>query len=443
MEIEIDVHGNEKQLICINEWINNDVNDIVYGGSKGSAKSYTGCLLICGDALLYPNTHYFIARKKLSDLTKYTLPSIYEVLDHYKVDQSYFNYNAQSSVIKFKNGSKIYLIEAKYYPSDPMYARLGSMQMTRGWIEEAGEFDVEAKNNLLATVGRWNNDVYGINGKILQTCNPSKNYLYKDYYKKFHENSLEPFKRFIQALPSDNKKIQKGYVEMLHKTLSKNERERLLFGNWEYDDDPTILCDYDNIISIFGNDHIKGSERFITGDIARLGSDKAILLVWEGWVIIDLVVFEKSLLTEIQNVINSLRVKYQISKRNVVVDEDGVGAGVVDNSGVEGFVNNSKALNDENYYNLQSQCCYGLADQINTKQIYFKADLSEKYKNEIIEELEQLKSFNADQDGKLRILPKIQIKQNIGRSPDWRDVLMMRKYFDLKPKNRAPRSRLI
>jgi hypothetical protein len=32
----------------------------------------------------------------------------------------------------------------------------------------------------------------------------------------------------------------------------------------------------------------------------------------------------------------------------------------------------------------------------------------------------------------LRILPKEKIKENIGRSPDWRDVLLMRVYFDLK-----------
>ena len=85
----------------------------------------------------------------------------------------------------------VYLIEAKYMPSDPLYYRFGSMQMTRGWIEEAGEFDVAAKNNLAASIGRWKNDIYKIAGKLLQTCNPSKNYLYRDYYKKSKEGKLE------------------------------------------------------------------------------------------------------------------------------------------------------------------------------------------------------------------------------------------------------------
>ena len=33
-------------------------------------------LLIFGDAFLYPGTHYFISRKHLNDLRKYTIPSI-------------------------------------------------------------------------------------------------------------------------------------------------------------------------------------------------------------------------------------------------------------------------------------------------------------------------------------------------------------------------------
>lgn len=431
MLLEFDSHGNDKQKQAAAAWIDSSVEDIVYGGSKGSGKSYLGVSMIFGDAFIYPGTHYFIARKKLNDLRKYTIPSIYEVFDHWGIKPSMWKYNGQDNYFELHNGSKVFLLQAKYEPSDPMFYRFGSMQMTRGWIEEAGEFELDARNNLAASIGRWKNEQYGLKGKMLQTCNPAKNYLYKGYYKPNKEGALPKHIRFIQALPDDNKRLDAGYLESLNRNLSKNQKERLLKGNWEYDDDPTALCEYDNILSIFNNSHVADGDKYLTSDIARMGSDKAIIAVWSGWKVIEFVIFEISKTTEIQSAITALRSKHQIPANRCVADEDGVGGGVVDNSKIEGFVNNSRALNDENYRNLQSQCCYKLAEKIQEGALFIEADLSEKHREEIIEELEQLKTYDGDNDGKLRILPKEKIKENIGRSPDWRDVLMMRVYFDL------------
>ncbi len=396
-----------------------------------SGKSYLGCSLIFGDALIYPETHYFIARKRLNDLRKFTIPSIYEVFQHWEISDKYYRFDGKDSFFELYNKSKVYLIEASLMPSDPLYQRFGSMQMTRGWIEEAGEFEADCKNNLQASIGRWKNDVYGLTAKLLQTCNPSKNYLYYEYYQKHKNGTLENWKRFIQALPSDNKKLSSGYIENLERSLSQNQRERLLLGNWEYDDDPDSLCEYTAILDIFTNELPTG-QKYITADVARFGSDKAIIAVWDGWNVIELVIFETSRTTEIQNAIQALKVKHKVGNRNIVADEDGVGGGVVDSLAIEGFVNNSKSLKDENYFNLQSQCCYKLAERINSNQIAIKCDISEKHKAEIIEDLEQLKSYNMDKDGKVRILPKEKVKDILGRSPDWRDVLMMREYFELK-----------
>ena len=69
-----------------------------------------------------------------------------------------------------------------------------------------------------------------------------------------------------------------------------------------------------------------------------------------------------------------------------------------------------------------------------TSNFIFSIDISEKQKEEIIEELEQLKSYESDKLGKMKILPKEKIKAAIGRSPDYRDALMMRAFFDLSKK---------
>jgi len=444
MELTFDTKGNEKQKECARQWLNDDVRDICYGGSKGSAKSFTGVSLIFGDAFIYPGTQYFIARKKLNDLRKFTIPSIYEVFDLWKITPDYYKYNGADNCFFLSNGSTVFLLEAKYLPGDPLYMRFGSMQMTRGWIEEAGEFEEEAKNNLMASIGRWKNDKYNLVAKLLQTCNPSKNYLYPQYYKKNKEGHLEPWKKFIQALPTDNKMLDKGYLENLERTLSPSQKERLLLGNWEYDDDPATLCAYDNILSCFKNNFetLKGN-KYITCDVARLGSDKIVIGLWDGWRV-KIYSFGKKLITESYSFIENLRRTNNIPISNVIADEDGVGGGLVDMLGCVGFVNNSRALPNpneqdykkknepENYDNLQAQCAYRLAERINSNGLYIASE-EPKEVEEIIEELEQLKQKNVDVDGRKGIIGKDVIKKIIGRSPDYRDMLLMRVYFDLKP----------
>jgi phage terminase large subunit len=449
VKLLFDTYGNDKQKEVARHWIDPEVFDIVYGGSKGSGKSYLGCSLIFGDALTYPGTHYFIARKKLNDLRKFTIPSIYEVFKHWGLTEHYYKFNAQDSVFTLYNGSKVFLLEAKYHPSDPLYMRFGSMQMTRGWIEEAGEFEVAAKNNLAASIGRWKNDTYKIAGKLLQTCNPSKNYLYRDYYKKFKEKTLELWKRFVQALPEDNKRLPDGYLETLRRTLSVAEKERLLKGNWEYDDDPATLIQYDQICDIFTNDYVRGGQKYITADIARLGKDTTIIRVWDGWRVIERVQRKKIRITESAELIKTLANKYSIPMSRVIADEGGVGGGVIDILHCMGFIGNAKpvVVSAEydaegkpvlpNYDMLKSQCGFKLAEMVNLGLVY-ESCTDDTVKEIIIEEFEQLKQKSLGTDKKLGLMPKEDIIELIARSPDELDTYIMRAFFDLKPVAKAP-----
>ncbi len=425
MVLTFDTHGNEKQKECVRHWVDNSVNDILYGGSKGSAKSFTGCSLIFGDALMYAGIHLFIARKKLNDLRKFTTPSIYEVFNCWGLDPGlYLKWNGMDSFFLLPNKSKVFLLDAKYLPSDPLYERFGSMQMTRGWIEEAGEFEEAAKNNLHASVGRWKNDEYGINGKILQTCNPSKNYLYRKYYIPFKKNVLSKDIRFVQALPTDNKMLNSGYVENLHKILTPNEKERLLYGNWEYDDDPEKLMNYDSISSIFSNTFVAEGAKCLTCDVARLGKDTTVIMYWNGLRIEYIFRMEKSRTNEIADKINELRNRFGVSMYNVVIDEDGVGGGVVDLlRGCKGFIANSKPIGKKaNYANLKSQVNHKMAEDVNDNKVYC---YESEFTDTIVEELEQVKG-NLQDDGKRRVNKREDILKMIGRSPDFLSAMYMR-----------------
>ena len=197
-------------------------------------------------------------------------------------------------------------------------------------------------------------------------------------------------------------------------------------------ENPNALCSYDNICAIFGNIlALKTGVFYITGDVARFGADHARLAVWNGWFIVEIHCFPVSKTTDIQTWITAKRKKYRIPKHRCIVDEDGVGGGVVDNCDIQGFVNNSTPFAGENYQNLQTQCGYKLAEHINANEVGIDEDIvSQSDREEIIRELEQLQTWKADSDEKLKLKPKVEIKNDIGRSPDWRDMLLMRSWFD-------------
>lgn len=440
MKITFDTHGNEKQKEVCRHWLNPHISDIVYGGSKGSGKSYLGCSLIFGDALMYPGTQYFIARKKLNDLRKYTKPSIDEVFKNWGLDARYYHYNNQDNFYTLYNGSKVFFIEAAYQPGDEKFQRFGSMQMTRGWIEEAGELQEAAKNNLTATMGRWKNDEYKLPAKLLQTCNPAKNYLYRSYYKPHAAQALDPWRRFVQALPEDNQMLPDGYLDLLRRTLTHNEKERLLKGNWEFDDDPATMCDYNNILDIFTNAHVPDGAGYISADVARMGKDQTIIRVWSGWRVVKRIVMMKARVDEVAAKIRELANAYQIPMSRTIVDEDGVGGGVVDILRCVGFVAASLPLLTferdmqgqtvkANFDMLKSQCAFKLADIINAAGMYDPQD--GEIRDKITLELEQLKRKAVDSDLKQGIVKKEAMKEMLGHSPDDLDTYIMRAYFEV------------
>lgn len=433
MEIVFDTHGNDKQKQACIAWADDNVADVVFGGAKGTGKSYLGCSLIFGDAFMYPDTMYFIARKELNDLRKFTLPSVYEVFSTWGITDKYFRFNGKDNFFQLHNGSKVFFLEGRYIPSDPLFERFGSMQMTRGWIEEAGEFTVAAKNNLSASVGRWKNDVYNLKGKVLQTCNPSKNYLYSDYYKKFRDGTLEEWKRFIQSLPQDNKKLPAGYIEQLERVLDITQKERLLRGNWEFDDDPALLVEYEAICDLFTNDHVSGGERFISTDLAMKGRDRYIAGSWSGNICSVSISMAKSDAKQIEDSLRRLKVEKGVPNSRIVSDADGLGQYLEAYiKGIREFHGGAAPLVDRNYANLKSECAYKLAELINKREIKI---ICTKQEEELIkEELGVLKAVSINSDtSKKKIISKEQMKLILGRSPDFLDMLIMKMIFNIKP----------
>lgn len=423
---------HEKQEKALQILTDSDHVELMYGGAAGGAKSWTGAAWLLFMCLCYPGSKWFIGRAELKRITQSTLITFYKVCRRYGVEDTLYKYNGQYNYIEFFNGSRIDLLDLQYKPGDPLYERYGSIEYTGGWIEEGGEVNFGAYDTLKTRIGRHLNAELGIRRKIFITCNPKKNWMYDTFYKPSLKGDLPDYMYYLACLVQENPFIDPDYIEGLRTTKDKVKFERLFKGNWEYDDNPNALCSHDAITAIFGN--ILGKKtgiNYLTADIARFGSDHARIAVWDGWVIIDYKCFAISKTTDIQLYITRCQKKYRIPRYRCLADEDGVGGGVVDNCDIEGFVNNSSPLNGENYQNLQAQCGYKLAEHINASDVGVEEGLmSYEEQEEITNELEQLQTWKSDSDGRLMLKPKAEIKLDIGRSPDWRDMFLMRSWFD-------------
>jgi hypothetical protein len=406
--------------------------EVLYGGAAGGGKSALGVLWLIEQSQTYPGTRWLMGRSKLKTLKETTLNTFFELSSKLKLSGLY-NFNSQTGVITWNNGSEILLKDLYSYPADPNFDSLGSLEITGAFIDECNQISFKAWQIVTSRI-RYKLNEYNLTPKILGTCNPAKNWTYSKFYIPTSNGTINDTRKFIQSLPTDNPNLPPSYLDSLL-ALDENSKQRLYYGNWEFDNDPARLIDFDKIQNIFTNDFVDSGDMFISADIARYGSDKMVILVWSGFRVIEIFSLDKSSITETANAIKSLMNKHKVPLSNVIADEDGVGGGVVDIVRCKGFVNNSKALKEENltveYQNLKTQCYYKLAEAIQLNKVYVNCDDSD-IQDTISKELEQVKRDKIDSDGKLRILPKEKVKELIGHSPDYSDALAMRFYFDLR-----------
>lgn len=415
----------------------NITGEVLYGGAAGGGKSALGCLWLIENCQKYPGTRWLMGRSKLKTLKETTLNTFFELTSKLGIFNQ-FKYNDNKGLIVHENGSEILLKDLYHYPSDPNFDSLGSLEITGAFIDECNQIVFKAWQIVKSRIRYKLND-YGLIPKILGSCNPAKNWTYNVFYKPSKDGTIPEYRKFIQALPTDNPHLHPSYIQELLR-LDNNSKQRLYFGNWEYDDDPSALISFDKIASIFTNSFVNDGTKYITADIARFGGDNTVVIQWSGLRADKVYQFSKKSTVWVSSFINDLRTENNIPLNHIVIDEDGVGGGVVDQLnqysvngyGVIGFVNNSTPLNGENFNHLKSQCYFKLAELINKDQLFVNCNDSD-LRTTIMEELEQVKMYRMDKDGKKQVLPKDKIKELIGRSPDFSDCLMMRMYFEVAP----------
>ena len=426
--MRIGLSGKQTEAIELLE--DDHTTEILYGGGAGSGKSILGSWWLIKSCIQYPGSRWVMGRSKLKTLKETTLKSFFEVLKLCGITTDYYKFNQQAGVILFYNGSEILLKDLFAYPSDPDFDELGSLEITGVFVDEASQITVKAKNIIKSRI-RFKLDEFELVPKLLMTCNPTRNFLYADFYRPFTEGSLPAGKAFVHALLSDNPYITEHYRDNLL-GLDKESKERLLFGNWQYLDDPTKLIEIDRIINLWSNTHVPAGPRYISCDAARFGADKSVIMVWQGLRIVEIKTIAKSSITHLADVVQSMKLKHMVPMSHIVIDDGGVGGGLVDMlPGCKPFVANKKPINTgsrQNYANLKSQLYFTLAEYINAGRIWVQPT---ENRDTIIEELEQVKKDKEVTDEKLRVVKKETVKEMLGRSPDYSDCMSFRLLFEL------------
>jgi len=429
---------NYKQTEALDFLEDDKTEEVLFGGAAGPGKTTLGCYWQLKRRLKFPGTRGFIGRAVMKTLKETTLMTFFEVAKMQGVIRGkHFDLTSSQdkefpNCLTFRNGSLIFLRDLFSYPSDPDFDELGSLEISDAYIDECSQVVSKAKDILKVRI-RYKLTEYNLIPKILYTTNPTKNWAYSEFYKAHQRNELLDRRKFVQAFAWDNPDYPKSSLESLKNMPEGPEKERLYRGNWDYSDDPSVLCEFDAIMDMFTNDHVErtGKKR-ISSDLAMQGRDKFIVAAWDGLVCRFVVDKGKSDGKSIETDVKQVMTSEGVSHSHTIVDSDGMGAYLESYlKGIKEFHGGAQAMHKKEFANLKAECGYKLAEKVNKREI--KIICSPIQKEQIIKEMGVLKAKNVDSDeSRKRLIGKDDMKEQLnGKSPDYLDTLIMGMYFQL------------
>jgi phage terminase large subunit len=436
--MKIQIQPTAKQFQAL-QYLNDKTTEFIgFGGGANGGKSWIGCVWLVTSCYAYPGIRLFVGREELKRLRESTFLTFYKVHSAYGFPASDFKYNGADHYFQFTNGSRIDLLDLKYLPSDPLYERYGSVEYTSGWIEEAGEVHFDAFDTLKSRIGRHLNDKFGILGKMFVTMNPKRNWTYNTFYKPWKNNELPNNVKFIQALVGDNDFREQGSLEKLQQITNKAKRERLLYGNWNYEDEPDQLILYEWLDAALDVKHEKG-KKALGVDVARYGDDKSVICEMDGNALIELKTYEGLSIDVFADKVAEKIRSNSIDADLVGIDAVGLGAGTVDILRRKGLKvkdivsgeGQERTITDKeyNFKNLRSQMWWTIREELR------KGEIAIKCNDDLLFEDLTAPKYEIVGEKMVQIESKKDIKARIGRSPDVGDAFVYANWIRKKRAN--------
>jgi len=365
-------------------------------------------LKIYNFCLKYPKSLALIVRKEFTDLRDSTLKD-FEFYFNATVDSNKEYKLQNGSIIMFRHGAELNVLK--------------NVNLSIFGMEQAEEFENEETFTFLRDRIRRKGSPYR-QGIIIANAH-GHNWIWRMWINNPSSNKYH----IIQANTFDN---QDNLPEDFISDLQSMEKEapahyqRYVKNSHEDLEDADLLISYNLIEKAEKNSFFAEGAKILSCDVARFGDCKTVFTILQkanmGWKQIYLSAFCGQDTVRTHGEIIDLMRRYNTDFH--VVDDIGVGGGVVDNlraSQVERifpFKSGSNAINTEEFFHLRDECYWALRELLN------KGELQLIHNDEQTSQLTSLK-FKYDTKARKKILSKDEMRQIGLKSPDYADALMM------------------
>ena len=256
-----------------------------------------------------------------------------------------------------------------------------------------------------------------------------------------YENLIKSF-TFIKGNLAENKELLKNNPDYVG-NVSGSEGDALLMGSWNYDPEeeneaPIIAS---KARAITENDPCMNGDMWITADLADVGKDNTIVLVWNGFHIIDYKIVQKTTGRGNYEAIKRMQLKHGVGDSHVIYDgqramymPDYIPDAIPYISGYA-----PRGLYRLNFQRLKDECYMRLVNAINEGYISMSEDVANdtyQHQNikvpitilaEFVDECSVVR-FKEVMGGKKALLGKTEMNSQLGHdgSMDWLDAMHMR-----------------
>ena len=207
-----------------------------------------------------------------------------------------------------------------------------------------------------------------------------------------------------------------------------------VLGQFPEEADDTLIPLRDVEAAVKRNSPIPPDTKHVMGvDVARFGNDKTVIIIRQGPRVIYIDELRKSDIVNTTGAVVTAALRYKV--KDIIIDEIGVGAGVLDNLkadrrfNAQGLNGSNSPSNNEKYLNLRAEVFDGL------RQRFADGDISLPNDPELISQLASL-TYKYNARGQLQLESKDQIRSVGRQSPDKADAIALAFTSEIKTRPR-------
>jgi len=233
---------------------------------------------------------------------------------------------------------------------------------------------------------------------------------------------------------------------------SEEQRARDLDGNWKYKSAGDDVIKMAHMDRFFDNaEQLGNGQRYVTCDVAFEGGDQCVFILWVGNHIADIYTCKKDARQTVE-ITKALLERWRVRQENFAYDLLGIG------HVMKGFFKSAVPFNAKEaveqkykgmYYNLNAQAAYMFADHIKDGTYSINPELLEErftgkgYSKMRLRDIlnQERRCIRFREDDPSRLISKgVEMKNLIGRSPDFMDAMKMREIFNIRQRHHTPRN---